>query len=300
MAELAGSATNKAVKFIRVAILVFDSAKITAKEEALITLGDVFGTELLAHDIKESFAMCSTESLRASIFENVTIFTESVSEALLGGGGKAVLEAGLFGNSGTAVRGVAPSVFAVFIQPLVRRAVFKGAFEIAISDDAVKVGGFEFTTLLTAGEVVLEAGTGHDTVVMEMPLATKCSMGAGPTAGGGTSGIGKFVESATDTTESSVGHFEERDREDEWHDLNSETEKDEDWVFVGSRDNSPTGKFRGAVKEAEHGVKEEHLSEESFPLLEPFFGIGEEIKDEGKWRNHDKDEDDTLAKTDCN
>lgn len=51
---------------------------------------------------------------------------------------------------------------------------------------------------------------------------------------------------------------------------------------MGGGDERPAGELGSAEKEAKHGVENKHLEEELLPFLEPFFGVGEEVGDEGE------------------
>ena len=79
--------------------------------------------------------------------------------------------------------------------------------------------------------------------------------------------------------------------------MDGETDNDAKHAGGGEED-GPADEAGGAEEEAEHGVEDEHAAEETLPLGEPFFGVGEEVGDEGERRDHDEDGDETLAETD--
>ena len=59
VAKFTSRTSDETVEFVRITILVFGGAKVAAEEELLVALGDILGTELLAHDIEVGFAMGS-------------------------------------------------------------------------------------------------------------------------------------------------------------------------------------------------------------------------------------------------
>lgn len=77
--------------------------------------------------------------------------------------------------------------------------------------------------------------------------------------------------------------------------MDGEAEQNFEHVVVGGGDDGPASELGSTKEEGEHRIEEKHLEEDVFPFFEPFFGVREEIGDEGKWSNHDKDGDDALA-----
>ena len=85
----------------------------------MIALGDIFGAELLGHDIEIGFAVSSTKGFSAITLEDVAVFTESVGEVLCSGSGNSILKAGFLGDIGTLVRAIAPSILTISIKAFV-------------------------------------------------------------------------------------------------------------------------------------------------------------------------------------
>lgn len=175
--------------------------------------------------------------------------------------------------------------------------LFESVFSQASLIAAGKVFGIELAAFGTFGEVIAEFRS-RKTISFEVTLTVLIDMRQSPFVNSATGGVGKIVETATDTAEDSVGHLEKWDREAERHHLNSEAEKNTEEAAFSRVDDGEAGKFGSIKEEAEHGVEEDHLGKGVFPAVEPTFGIGEEVTNKGERGNHDKDEDDTLAKTD--
>ena len=77
-----------------------------------------------------------------------------------------------------------------------------------------------------------------------------------------------------------------------------ESETDDNTEHTGGRENKgPANETSGAEEEAEHRVKDEHTGKEIFPLVKPFFGVGQEVGDKGERGGHNEDGDETLAET---
>ena len=83
-------------------------------------------------------------------------------------------------------------------------------------------------------------------------------------------------ETAADGPKEGVGHFHERPAGKQRIDLNGKTEDDSEEVF-GRRNEGPTGELRGAKEKTEKWEENKHAGEVGFPLVEPDFGVREEI-----------------------
>ena len=83
-------------------------------------MGDIFGAELLGHDIEIGFAVSSTKGFGAITLEDVAVFTESIGEVLRSSSGDSVLEASFLGDISALVRAIAPGVFAIGVETLIR------------------------------------------------------------------------------------------------------------------------------------------------------------------------------------
>lgn len=108
------------------------------------------------------------------------------------------------------------------------------------------------------------------------------------------SGGGSFIEGGIESTEDGAGHFHESGGVEKRENFDGKTE-DEAEGAGGGGNNGPSGEAGGAKKQAEEGVEDEHLSENIFPFAEVFFGVGQEVGDEGKGRDHDEEGNDGLA-----
>ncbi len=82
-------------------------------------MGDIFGAELLGHDIEIGFAVSSTKGFGAITLEDVAVFTESIGEVLRSSSGDSVLEASFLGDISTLVRAIAPGILTIGIKAFV-------------------------------------------------------------------------------------------------------------------------------------------------------------------------------------
>lgn len=76
--------------------------------------------------------------------------------------------------------------------------------------------------------------------------------------------------------------------------MDGDAEDEAEAVFCRVNE-GPASELGSAEEEAEHRIEDKHLEEEGFPFGKPFFGVGEEVGDEGERRNHDEKGDKSLA-----
>lgn len=102
-------------------------------------------------------------------------------------------------------------------------------------------------------------------------------------------------EEVTDATKGGTRHFHKGNSEEEGKDLDGDTEDDADGVFGASHDH-PASEARGAKEQTKHRIEDKHLHKKFVPFFEVFFGVGEEVGDKSKRRDHNEQGDDGLAK----
>ena len=103
-------------------------------------------------------------------------------------------------------------------------------------------------------------------------------------------GFREAGEGAADRGEEGAGGLEEFPGVEERDGLDTEAEDDEADVGRAAGD-GPAGEVAGAKKKGEEREEDEHAGEEGFPFLEPFFGVREEVANEGERGDHDEDVD---------
>lgn len=228
--------------------------------------------------------------------EVTTVGRKRITISRISDANAGLIESCGFGVLGVAVGAFRPGVVAVLIDSCARGGGNEGAFMGFTVADFERVLGVELTEFAAVVEVAAEFGARHHGI-SEVALAVKFFVAEGPAGDTAFGRGGESAQAGVEGAEDGAGHFHERPGEDEWENLDGDAENEAEAV-VGGGDERPAGELRSAKEEAEHGVENKHLEEELLPFLEPFFGVGEEVGDEGERRNHNEEGDEGLASGD--
>ena len=218
-------AKNEAVEFIGVLIAVSTGGEVFIEQEILVGLGVVDGAELFFHDIKVGLSAGVGKFLGGLVAEVVTVFGNGVLVGGAGGAQAGIVNAGLFGGTRVAAGAKTIGVVALGVATAAGGGAVVSASGGTALDDIAGVFSVEIAEFLTVGEIVAEFGARHG-VFGEVVLAALFGVGGGPASETTADGTHEAVQAGADSAEDGARHFEERDGEEEWEDLEGEADND--------------------------------------------------------------------------
>ena len=295
VSETTRGAKDEAVELVGLLVAVGAGREVFIEQEVLVGLGVVNGAELFLHHVQIGFGTSMGQALGGLVVEVVAVFGEGVLVGGVGGTEPSAVEAGLFSGASVAVGASAISVVTIGVATAARRGASEGTGAGATLDDFAGVLGVKIAEALTVGEIIAEFGTRHG-VFGEVILAALLGAGSSPAGETTANGAEEAVKTGADGAKDGARHLEQGDSEEEREDLESETDDDAEHAG-GGEDERPANETGGTEEEAEHRVKDEHTGKEIFPLVKPFFGVGQEVGDKGERGGHNEDGDETLAET---